>query len=400
MIFADYRSVLIHSLAIHKPKRFDMRASMKLKLQSTLAIFASAIVFSGAASAQKNYQASNDYAGGVTIYEHCDFKGKSQTLRPGEYRSLRDVGFGNDKMSSIRVPRGAEAVIYRDDNFRGSYARISNDIRCFDRQWNDEASSISVRDTGYSNNDRGRNGRNNNASRNDRYNDSTYDGRSYDNRRSANDRKNNYGLNQANVTTKNVAQVVFDGTSLKQTSKNQWSLVGTRGRSQQFQEVRRDRDSVYLENSYTGERVRIDLFASDVTFVSREGRQQRYGIDRKIATLPSSNDPYYDSPVKSSSSSNNRRIRSECFNFKAYARGGNGSVRFLGKKDLYRLNSKITTDRICHNGSLAMEIGKTHPGTEVTVVINGKYFTFKAGEKENNYVNNWYRKTVKLSVGR
>lgn len=372
---------------------------MELKLRSTLAIFASAIVFSGAVSAQGNYRASNDYTGGVTIYEHCDFRGKSQTLRPGEYRSLRDAGFGNDSVSSIRVPRGGEVVIYQDDNFRGSYARLDRDIRCFDKQWNDEASSISVRDSGYSSGG-DYNGRSNSSSRNDRYNDHAYDGRNYDNRRRGNERGNNYGLNQVTVTTENVAHVVFDGASLQKTSKRQWSMVRTRGRSQQFQEVRRDRDSVYLEDKYTRERVRIDLHANDVTFIGGDGRQQRYGIDRKIAGLASSNDPYSDEAVRPTSSSNNRRIRSQCFNFKAYARGGNGSVRFHGKKDLYRLNSKVTTGRICHSGSLAMEIGKTQPGTEVTVVINGNYYLFKAGERENTYVNNWYRKLVKLSVGK
>lgn len=366
-----------------------MGASMKLKLRPTLAIFASAIVFSNTVIAQGNYRASNDYADGVTVYEHCDFKGNSRTLRPGKYRSLRDVGFGNDSMSSIRVPRGSEAVIYRDDNYRGSYARISRDIRCFDKQWNDEASSISVTDTGSYNN-----------ARDDRRDDQAYDGRNYDNRSRDNRRVNNYGLNQVNVTAKNIAHVVFDGASLQQVSKQHWSMTRTRGRSQQFQEVRRDRDSVYLEDSYTRDRVRIDLFANDVTFTGGDGRQQRYSIDRKMAALASSSDPYYDDKVKSSPRSDNRTIRSACFNFKAYARGGHGSVRFLGKKDLYRLNGKVSTGRICHNGTLAMEIGKTQPGTEVTIVINGNHYRFNAGEKADKYVNNWYRKVVKLRVGK
>lgn len=355
---------------------------MTMKLRSTFAVFAAAVAFSGAVQAQKNYQRSIDY--GVTIYEHCNFEGKSQTLKPGEYSSLRGIGFGNDSVSSIRVPRGSEAVIYRDDDFRGSYARIDGDIRCFDKQWNDEASSISVREVAY--NSRGdQYGRNNNNG---------YDGRDYDNR----NRGNNYNRqNQSNVTAKNVSQVVFDGFSLQQVAKKQWSMDSNRGSSKQFQEVRRDRDIVYLENQYTAERVRIDLFANDVTIVNRNGRQQRYSINSKNAALGSKGS---NRPSTTTHSSDNRTIRADCFNFRAYTNGGSASVRFLGKSDLYRFNKKASTGRICHNGTLVMEIGKTAPGTNVTVAINGNVYRFSAGEKEDKYLNNWYRKSVKLRVGR
>jgi len=227
---------------------------MKLKLSLTLAALTSAVVFSGAVFAQKNYKSSNDYVDGVTIYEHCDFKGKSQTLSPGEYGSLRRIGFGNDSVSSIRVPRGNEAIIYRDDDYRGAYARIDRDIRCFDKQWNDEASSIRVREVAYSNRDDRRNSRNNSRNNYDRnYGERGYDGRDYDDRRRGNRRNN------ADVTAKNIAQVVFDGVSLQQVSTDQWSMDSRRGQPKQFQEVRRSEDSVYLENKYTAERVRIDL---------------------------------------------------------------------------------------------------------------------------------------------
>ncbi len=363
----------------------DRGLIMTLKLRSTLAIFASAIAVSGAVHAQKNYQRSIDY--GVTIYEHCDFRGKSQTLKPGEYSSLRGIGFGNDSVSSIRVPRGNEAVIYRDDDFRGSYARIDKDIRCFDKQWNDEASSISVREIDYDNRDDGRYSRNDNRD----YNNNGYDGRDYDNRSRDNRNRGGYKnrQNQVKVTAKNVSHVVFDGFSLQQVAKNQWSLDRNRGASKQYQEVRRDRDTVYLENQYTAERVRIDLFANDVTFVNRDGRLQRYTINRKNTAI----EPNVRGFDK-------RNIRSECFNFKAYTKGGNAGVRFAGKKEFYRFNTKVSTGRICHRGSLVMEIGKTRPDIDAVVVINGNSFRFSAGEKEDRLLNNWYRKNIELNVGR
>jgi hypothetical protein len=378
---------------------------MKLKLRSTLTIFASAIVFSGSAAAQGNYRSSNDYGQGVIVYEHCDFKGRSETLRAGEYRRLRDSKIGNDSISSIRVPRGSEVVIYEDDDYRGTYARIDRDIRCFDRQWDDNTSSISVRDTG--------DNRRNAGQRNNRYDDRSYDNNNYDysrrdstrttNRNNGRDRANNNHQNQANVTAKNVAHVVFDGSSLQQVGKNQWSLDKPRSASKQFDEVRREGDSVYLENKYTTERIRIDLFANDVTIVARGGRQQRYSIDRKNAALDAGRNSRANNPAVvavPTTRSPNRHIKSECFDFKATTRGGNGSLRFHGKDGLYRFNTKASTGRICHKGVLTMEIGKTEPGTDITIEISGNRYRFAAGEKEDKFLNNWYRKSIKLRVGK
>jgi hypothetical protein len=338
---------------------------MKFKIKTILGIFVSAIMLSGTVTAQSNYRASNGHSGDVTVYEHCDFGGKSQTIRPGEYRKMRDAGFGNDSVSSIRVPQGSQVTLYENDDYRGSFAHVDQDIRCFDRQWNNSVSSLSITDSGYS--------------------------------QRGNDR-NQY---DANVTAENVSQVVFDGVSLQQVAAKQWSMDRNRGASTQFDETRRDRDSVYLENKYTTERVRIDLFANDVSVVDRDGRQQRYGIDRKNAGIGSlANDARQTSLVPVSASSDNRRINADCFNFKAYTKGGNASLRFLGKKGLYRFSNRGSAAKICHKGSLTMEIGKTEPGTTVIVEINGNRYTFAAGEKEDQLRNNWYRKSIRLSVGR
>ncbi|MFT6097959.1 MAG: hypothetical protein ACJAYF_000494 [Arenicella sp.] len=349
---------------------------MKFNLTSTLAILAATITFSGAVTAQSNQRVSIDPYRDVTIYEHCNFGGKSQTLRAGEYRSMRDAGFANDSVSSIRVPQGAEVTIYADDNYRGSFARIDGDIRCFDRQWNDKVSALTISADG------GQNGR---------YNDRANDGR----RDTRN--RNDGGRNDPNVTAANVTLVVFGGVSLKKVAAKQWIIDQTRGATKQFDETRRDRDSVYLENRYTSERVRIDLFANDVTVVDSDGRQQRYSIDRKNAAAARSTRPV---PVANApSSSGNGRIRGACFDFKAYTQGGNASLRFEGKGDLYRFNNRATSGRICHKGRLNMGLGKTASGTNVIVEINGDRYTFPAGDQGDQFLNNWYRKTIRLNVG-
>jgi len=366
---------------------------MNLKLTSMLTALASAAIFSGTALAQKNYRSSNDsYTQGVTIYEHCGFQGKSQTLNVGEYASLRRVGFGNDSVSSIRVPKGFEVVIYQDDDYRGSYARIDQSIKCFDRKWNDEASSISVMKA-------------NEAKYRDAYkqgqsNQQGYDGRDYDNRNYENSSHNKQSQNR--VTGNNVARVIFDGAALQQISTKQWKLDRRRIGSTQFDEIRRDRDSVYLENKYTAERVRIDLFANDVTIISRAGQQQRYSIQSKNAALPDREQKNRNKDARSTVNKTPKNVISgNCFHYKAYTTHGNGYVRFYTKDVQFtRFNKRPITGKICHKGSLRMELGKNVKKTDVIVEINGQAYRFAPGEREQDYFNTWYRKSINLKVGK
>ena len=215
-------------------------------------------------SAQGNYYGDSydDRGDYVIIYEHCDFKGASRSLDVGEYRRMRDIGFDNDTMSSIRVPRDFEVIIYEDDRYGGAYARIDRDIRCFDRSWNDKVSSMRVEYGGYA--DRPR--------RDDRgYQDEYRGPRVGDGRRYGNDSPRNYELD-ASVTGKNVSQVVFSNSVLQQVSKKQWQMNSPRGGVSQYRETSRDKNSVYLQNDYTAERVRIDTYANDVTFTNRQGQ--------------------------------------------------------------------------------------------------------------------------------
>jgi hypothetical protein len=283
-----------------------------------------------------------------------------------------------------------DLAIYEDDNFRGGYARISQNISCFDRQWNDKVSSLKV--TGYTNDHR--NDRSyNNQQRNNSNNNRGYEGRNYDNRS-----RDNYGSNQrnnnANVNAKNVAKVVFDGKVLQQLDKKNWNMSGQRNGVTQFKETRRDRDTVHLQNDYTGQRVRIDLFANDVTLVNQNGRQQRYSIQNKQAALNTRS----TEPVQTTTT--NRRIRQECFDYTATSRGGEASVRFQTRESLKRFNNKTVSGRICHKGTLTMEIGKRQPNTDVVITIAGQKYRFGPNEQETELLNSWYRKRVQLSVGR
>jgi len=313
----------------------------------------------------------------VTVYEDCNYRGASSSIDVGEYRKMSGIRFGNDKMSSIKVPEGYEVTIFEHEGFRGDYARINRDLTCFDRSWNDAVSSLKIASDSRAS-DRG----------------SYRSPAQTDERHRPSDGNQGRSRGDSIVTGNNVAQVTFGSSVLQQTSKKQWRLSDPRTGVSQFKETQRDGNLVYLQNDYTAERVRIDLFANDVTFSGRDGRAQRYTITRKQAALNSS------AQSNSNRDRHNTTIHSDCFKVRAYTRGGNGGLRFHGKGEFYRFSKKAKTARICHNGELTMEINKTEPGTAVVVEINNNRYTFASNEKHDALRNNWYRKLVKLKVGR
>lgn len=81
-------------------------------------------------------------AGAVTVFQHDNFGGASQTLGVGSH----DVGrltIGNDQISSLKVPRGLRAVLWEHGGFQGRSWSFSRDATSV-RDANDQASSITV----------------------------------------------------------------------------------------------------------------------------------------------------------------------------------------------------------------------------------------------------------------
>lgn len=80
----------------------------------------------------------------VTLYEDCSFRGRSKTLRPGRY-NLDQVGFGVNRLSSFRVPRGLRLVLYDGyDPGTGNKTRFMGDVSCLGYDWNDRTQSVLV----------------------------------------------------------------------------------------------------------------------------------------------------------------------------------------------------------------------------------------------------------------
>ncbi|WP_067146050.1 hypothetical protein [Pseudotamlana agarivorans] len=80
---------------------------------------------------------------GVTLYGDCSFKGSHKTLGVGRY-DHDELGVGNDRVSSIRVPRGYKIIIYQDGGWRGSSKTLYEDNGCLEHGWNDHISSVKV----------------------------------------------------------------------------------------------------------------------------------------------------------------------------------------------------------------------------------------------------------------
>ena len=82
----------------------------------------------------------------VTVYEHCEYQGKSLELGIGtHYHSfINSKGF-NDTISSIKVPAGLKVVAFENDQFQGRQWTFTSDNSCIVNVGaNDTISSIIV----------------------------------------------------------------------------------------------------------------------------------------------------------------------------------------------------------------------------------------------------------------
>jgi hypothetical protein len=85
----------------------------------------------------------------VTIYEHANYQGRSQSLPKGQYdNALGQISIGNDTLSSIKVPAGLVARLYEHFLFRGAFIDVNSDTPAISAPWNDRVSSIVVYDAG------------------------------------------------------------------------------------------------------------------------------------------------------------------------------------------------------------------------------------------------------------
>lgn len=106
--------------------------------------------FGGYASSTPTIPATTDI---VTAYNDCNYGGFSGGLTIGDYNlaRLKSLGLQEDAISSLRVAKGFQAILFQDDNFGGASTIITADNSCFDTNWNDKVSSIRILANGATN---------------------------------------------------------------------------------------------------------------------------------------------------------------------------------------------------------------------------------------------------------
>ena len=78
----------------------------------------------------------------VIIFEHGNYEGKSQILRPGYY-NVTQLQIGNDQLSSLRIPEGWKVTLFPDADFMGEPVTLEKDTPSV-KEVNDTTSSLRI----------------------------------------------------------------------------------------------------------------------------------------------------------------------------------------------------------------------------------------------------------------
>jgi uncharacterized protein YkwD len=79
----------------------------------------------------------------VTIYEQENYKGASKSFKLGRY-NLQDLGIGNDRLSSLKIPEGWRVRLFEHADFKGKFKDFTNSTAFVGADWNDKASSLVI----------------------------------------------------------------------------------------------------------------------------------------------------------------------------------------------------------------------------------------------------------------
>lgn len=79
----------------------------------------------------------------VYLYAECNYGGQIYDLGVGRYYAYQ-MRIPNDRLSSMKVPRGMRITIYEHDNFQGRSNTYVDNSPCLDASWRNMASSIVV----------------------------------------------------------------------------------------------------------------------------------------------------------------------------------------------------------------------------------------------------------------
>lgn len=87
----------------------------------------------------------DDRGGGITLYEHQEFQGDSETF-VADIRDLRGSRIREDRASSVTIDRGCEAILFEHPDFQGRSTVVTGSIEDLrgERVGNDTVSAIRI----------------------------------------------------------------------------------------------------------------------------------------------------------------------------------------------------------------------------------------------------------------
>ncbi|MGY8787201.1 MAG: beta/gamma crystallin-related protein, partial [Fidelibacterota bacterium] len=81
----------------------------------------------------------------IVVFDNSDFRGKSSSLDIGEYNDIGKVTGLNDKISSIKINKGFQVIVFENGGFEGKKVVLTGDQPNLGKlDWNDKISSIKV----------------------------------------------------------------------------------------------------------------------------------------------------------------------------------------------------------------------------------------------------------------
>ncbi|MBX2868376.1 MAG: hypothetical protein KTR18_06850 [Acidiferrobacterales bacterium] len=89
-----------------------------------------------------------------------------------------------------------------------------------------------------------------------------------------------------------------------------------------------------------------------------------------------------------------------CTEYRLSAYGGDAGFRVMvGSRDFRKASNGSVIGKICHSGNVQIELAKRHPGTRVSLAVNGREYVFGEGDRGDRHVNNWFRRYVHVDLG-
>jgi hypothetical protein len=79
----------------------------------------------------------------VMIFEHANYEGKAQLLKPGKYNTAQ-ILIGDKMLSSALIPYGMSIRLFEQLNLQGESITLREDTPAIKLEWNDRASSMIV----------------------------------------------------------------------------------------------------------------------------------------------------------------------------------------------------------------------------------------------------------------